>query len=214
MSRIKIITGHFGSGKTEIAVNMAVEKKNVTIVDLDTVNPYFRTADAAQKLRKSGARVILPEFANTNIDMPTLPAEIYSVFQNDGEVIFDVGGDDEGAVALGMFNRYFLECSYEMYLVVNASRPFTETEDDVINMMRAIESASRLKVTHLINNTHLAQYTKKEDIEKGQSLCRKVSEKAGVPIAYTAVRRDIVPLVSDIIDNPILALDLYINLPF
>lgn len=214
MSKIKIITGHFGSGKTEIAVNMAIEKKNVTIVDLDTVNPYFRTADAAKRLKELGVRVILPEFANTNIDMPTLPAEIYSVFQSDQECIFDVGGDDEGAVALGMFNCYFLESSYEMYFVVNASRPFTKTVKDVIYMMGAIENSSRLKITHLVNNTHLAQYTKKEDILKGQDLCKKVSERTGIPIAFTAVRRDLAPIISNIIDNPIMVLDLYINLPF
>lgn len=214
MSRIKIITGHFGSGKTEIAVNMAAEKKDVTLVDLDIVNPYFRTADAAEKLRKLGVRVILPRFANTNIDMPTLPAEIYSVFQSNAECIFDVGGDDEGAAVLGMYNRLFLECLYDMFFVVNASRPFTDTADEVTEMMDAIEKASRLKVSHLINNTHLAGYTTKETIEKGQILCEEISEKTGIPIAFTAVRRDLVPAVADIIKSPVMPLDLYIGLPF
>ena len=105
MSRIKIVTGHFGSGKTEIALNLAKNLVPSVIVDMDTVNPYFRTADAAEEIRKSGVRVITPRYANTNVDMPTLPSEILSVFNTDENAVLDVGGDDDGAYALGAYHN-------------------------------------------------------------------------------------------------------------
>ena len=214
MSRIKIVTGHFGSGKTEVAVNLAIQETGTTIVDLDTVNPYIRTADAKEELEKNGIRAIVPQFANTNLDMPTLPSEIYSVFQNGGKVIFDVGGDDDGALALGMYHNYFLKEKPDMYFVVCTTRPLVSTADDIIEMMRNIEAASRLHITHLINNTHLSSYTGTDTVLKGQKVTEEVSRKTGVPILFTTVRNDLKDEISGRIGNNVLGLNLYLNLPF
>lgn len=212
MGNIKIVTGHFGSGKTEIAVNMALASDNCAIVDLDTVNPYFRTADAEDVLRERGVRVILPPFARTNVDIPVVPAEVFSVFESGEDVVFDVGGDDDGALALGMYNRYFKERGYEMYFVVCATRPLTGTKDDVLSLIRDVEAASRLRVTHLINNTHYGKMTDKEVIMKGQELCEAVARETGIPIAFTTAPKELIPHIN--INNPLKSLDLYINLPF
>lgn len=212
MKRLNIITGHFGSGKTEFALNMAMQSKNKTaIVDMDTVNPYYRTADAADMLRDNGIRVILPRYANTNVDIPALPSEIFSVFQNREEtVFFDVGGDEDGAFALGQFNRYFLDEGYEMYFVINARRPLTQTPEGIIEILREVEEASRLRVTKLVNATNLGPETNSEVILTGQSVSEEVSRITGIPIGFTAVKEDIDVLV----DTPILPLKLYIKSPF
>ena len=216
MKKIRIIVGHFGSGKTEFAVNLAAQTgKGTVIVDMDTVNPYFRTADAKKQLEELGVRVIVPEYANTNVDIPSLGSEIFSVFASDEEnVIFDVGGDDDGAIALGMFNRHFTQHDYEMLFVVNKSRPLTSTADDTIALMRDIEAVSRLRVTGLVNSTHLAHETTADIVLSGQKLTEEVSGKTGLPVLYTAVKNDLVCDVSDKINNPVLGLNLYINLPF
>ncbi len=216
MSKFKIIVGHFGSGKTEVAVNIA---KNAgigsSIVDLDIVNPYFRTADAAKTLEDMGVRVILPPFANTNIDIPALPPAVMSVFAGGGHtVVFDVGGDDDGAVALGRYFGYFEREPYEMLFVINERRPMTQNVDDVEAMMRNIEASSRLKITHLVNNTHLSGETVPDIVLGGQRLAESVSKKTKIPIAFTSVRRDLAEEIKSKINNPVLGLDLYINLPF
>lgn len=212
MEKLKVICGHFGSGKTEIAINLAKEKENSVIVDLDTVNPYYRTAELRDKLERDGVRVIASEFAASNVDMPTLPAEIISVFNHAGPAVIDVGGDDDGAFALGRYKQYFDKRDYELYFVICATRPLTKTADDIIEMMRNIEGASRLKITHLINNTHLAQYTDKETVLKGQRVAQEVSERSGIPILFTAVREDLKDEIEKLIDNPVYGIKLYINL--
>ena len=212
MSRIKIVTGHFGSGKTEIAINLATEHKNSIIVDLDTVNPYYRTAEHKEKLQNMGVEVIASEFAATNVDIPTLPAEIIKVFTSDKPSVIDVGGDDDGAFALGRYKNFFEENEYEMYFVVCGTRPLTKTADEVLELMQNIESASRLKITHLINNTHLAQFTDEETVLKGQVLCEEVSKKTGLPIIFTTVPSGVFEKVKDKIANPVRELKLYINM--
>jgi len=216
MSRFSIIVGHFGSGKTEVAINMAMNKQGRTaIVDLDIVNPYFRTADAEKVLVEKGIKVILPRFANTNVDIPALPSEIMSVFA-DKEIntIFDVGGDDDGATALGRYFKYFSEEPYEMYFVINTSRPLTKEKEDIIDMMRYIESASRLKITYLVNNTHMSKNTTPEIVLNGQKIVSKVSEITGIPIGFTSVKKDLYESLKNEINNPLLGLDLNIKLPF
>lgn len=188
---ITIFTGHYGSGKTEIALNFALQKgKGTAIVDLDLVNPYFRTKDAESELLRHDIEVITPHFANTNVDVPSLPAEVYSVFQKQGDVIFDVGGDDDGATALGRFKPQFDAASYEMLFVVNAFRPETGTEEGILQMMRAVESASRLKISGLVNNSNIMEYTTKENILFGEKLVRDVAKKTGVPFAFTAAKAE------------------------
>ena len=212
MKRLNIITGHFGSGKTEFALNMAMQSKGKTaIVDMDTVNPYYRTADAAEILRKNDIRVILPRFANTNVDLPALPSEIFSVFQNKEEtVFFDVGGDEDGAFALGQFNPYFVSEGYEMYFVINTRRPLTQKPEGIIEILREVENASRLRVTSLVNATNLGSETTPEIIMEGQKVVEEVSRMTGIPVSFTAVKEDIDVLA----DTPRLPLKLYIKSPF
>lgn len=212
MNRIKVITGHFGSGKTEIAINLATEHENSIIVDLDTVNPYYRTAEHREKLKKMGIEVIASEFAASNVDIPTLPAEIISVFNSDKPSVIDVGGDDDGAFALGRYNNFFRENPYDMYFVICGTRPLTKTADEIIELMQNIEAASRLKITHLINNTHLCDFTDEETVLKGQMLAEEVSRKTGIPIVFTTVREDLAEAIQEKINNPVKGIKLYINM--
>jgi len=209
---IYIICGHYGSGKTEIAINLALSLDNATIIDLDIVNPYFRTADAKEKLESSNVRVITPQFANTNIDMPTVPAEVFSALTGEGNIIFDVGGDDAGAIALGQYNRFIKEKKYEVQFVINACRPMTENADDTIKLMREIEAASRLKVTKLINNTNLKSETTKEIISDGQDLVNKVSDATGIPIGAVSGKKELLDTIKT--DFPKLPLELHLDFPW
>ncbi len=212
MKRLNIITGHFGSGKTEFALNLAMQNEGkTTIVDMDTVNPYYRTADAETILKASGIGVILPRFANTNVDLPVLPSEIFSVFTDKTTTaIFDVGGDEDGALALGQFNRYFAAEEYDMYFVVNGRRPLTRDPEGVEQILREVEAASRLRVTKLVNATNLGAETTAEIVLEGQKLVEEVSRKTGIPVGFTAVREDIEVAV----ENPVMQLKLYIKSPF
>lgn len=189
---ISIITGHYGSGKTNIAANLALflrkKGKDVTIVDLDIVNPYFRTFDLKDRFEAEGIRVIAPVYANTNLDIPALPPEINSVFDQDGgEVIIDVGGDDAGAIALGQFSSRILAAGYEMYYVINERRYLTRDAGEAATLLREIEAASRIPATKLINNTNLGVETTLEIVEGSQAFAKEVSRLTGLPVAFTCV---------------------------
>ncbi len=212
MKRLNIVTGHFGSGKTEFALNLAMQNQGkTTIIDLDTVNPYYRTADAAEILKANGIGVILPHFANTNVDIPALPSEIFSVFTDkSATAIFDVGGDEDGALALGQYYRHFLAEDYEMYFVINGRRPLTREPEGVIEILREVEQASHLRVTKLVNDTNLGPETTADIVMEGQKLVEEVSRRTGIPIGYTAVTEDI----GVVTENPVMQLKLYIKSPF
>jgi hypothetical protein len=187
--RINIFTGHFGSGKTEVAVNFALklaeEDHKTAIVDFDIVNPFFRTVDAKASLEEKNIWVIAPRYANTNIDVPALPPEINTVFEKkEYKIIFDVGGDDLGAKVLSRYNEDILNDDYEMFFVINSRRPMTDTEEKIDEMIYEIEGSSRLKITKIINNTNLLQYTTAEDIIEGHRLIEKVSNKRKIPISF------------------------------
>lgn len=187
--RIHIFTGHFGSGKTEIAINyamkLAASGKKTTIVDCDIVNTYFRTLDAKKQLNSCGIRVIAPVFANTNLEMQMMTSDVLSVFeQKDSEVVFDVGGDEDGAFALGGYKKFFDREGYEMFFVVNTRRPLTQTADDILVYMSEIENASRLNITHIVNNSNLAGETSEEDILHGDREVRKIYGKTKIDYAF------------------------------
>lgn len=187
--RIHIFTGHFGSGKTEIAVNyamkLAASGKKTTIVDCDIVNTYFRTLDAKKQLNSCGIRVIAPVFANTNLEMQMMTSDVLSVFeQKDSEVVFDVGGDEDGAFALGGYKKFFDREGYEMFFVVNTRRPLTQTADDILVYMSEIENASRLNITHIVNNSNLAGETSEKDILHGDREVRKICDKTKIDYAF------------------------------
>ncbi len=195
--RVYILAGHYGSGKTNIAVNIALKMKedgfDVNVADLDIVNPYFRTKDSADELSKAGIRLISPTYANTNVDLPALPQEVYAlVQQRTAKAVLDVGGDDRGAYALGRYAPYILEeNNYEMCFVVNFFRPLTQTVDEAIEVMREIEYACKIKFTAIINNSNLGSLTDVESVENTFKLAEELSIKTGLPIIYTTVLEDL-----------------------
>jgi predicted DNA-binding protein YlxM (UPF0122 family) len=219
MSRIRIFTGHFGSGKTEIsmnyALNLAKQGKKVAIADIDIVNPYFCTRDLKKYLEENGVRVISSDPSLSNAELAVVPAEVLSVFNDKSyEVVMDIGGDEQGAIVLGQYNRYFKEEPYDMYFVVNNNRPFTSNSDETEEFMDSIEKVSRLKVTHLISNTNMSYETKAEDILRGDKEVTKLSEKLHIPYKYTVCRKDLVDQVKNKVKADILPIDIYMKPPW
>lgn len=190
-SRIKILVGHYGSGKTELALNMARSIRRAghrtALVDLDIVNPFFRSAEQGAWLRENDIRLLAPTFALTAVDIPALPADILSVFHDESlRVVFDVGGDDAGALALGGYQRHFLECGYELIYVVNIFRPRSGSVTEIMDMMRRVSECARLTPTGLINNSNLGNLTDRATLEEGHALLEAVSRESGLPILADA----------------------------
>ena len=161
--RLNIFIGAYGSGKSEISVNCAVGIKNrnpeakVLLADLDIVNPFYRSADAARKLDNMDIRVISPSYANSNVDVPALSGEVYSIFDDESYVgVFDIGGEDMGANVLGSMHNRLLGIDYNLFMVINTLRPFTSDEDSIILMAKDLEAAAKLPITGFINNTDIA----------------------------------------------------------
>lgn len=189
--KITIVTGHYGSGKTNFTANLAVKAaksgEKVTVVDLDTVNPYFRSADFGGLFKDNGITLITPMYANTNLDIPALSFDIGGIFKSGGRIIIDVGGDDAGAYALGRYEKEFAAYSdsLEMVYVVNMYRYLTETPEEAAEFMLEIESASRMKCTGIVNNSNLGEETAAETVEKSISYAEKVSALTGLPLLCT-----------------------------
>ena len=193
--RVYILAGHYGSGKTNVAVNLALAMKKdglkVKIADLDIVNPYFRTKDSAKELTDAGIDLISPAFANTNVDLPALPQEVYSLVQRkDYFAVFDVGGDDRGAYALGRYAPYLIEENdYEMCFVVNFYRPLTTSAEDALEVMREIEVACGMKFTAIINNSNIGKETEKTTVESTKEKVAKLCELSGLKLLFTSVEK-------------------------
>ena len=188
-SKIYITVGHYGSGKTEYSVNYALHLKktydNVFLVDLDIVNPYFRSNDARSLLEANDITVIAPDYAGTNVDIPALPPDVMRIFNvDDAAIVIDVGGDDDGAIALGRYKRFFENANVDVSLVVNTRRPLSASVEEIIEMKENIELSSRLSVTDLIADTNISDETTKEIIEEGYKVVKEVSEQLNIPIKY------------------------------
>lgn len=206
--RITLLCGHYGSGKTNVAVNMAMMMKKqydkVTIADLDIVNPYFRTKDSSEDLAKAGINLICSEFANSNVDIPALPQEMYSITDDTSHrVLIDVGGDDRGALALGRLAPEIIkENDYEMLMVINKFRPLTRTVEDTLEVMGEIEFACGIKFTGLVNNSNLGEETTAEDVLGSLEYANGVSTATGLPIFATAFKAELYNELSEKVPMP------------
>jgi len=219
--RLTLFAGHYGSGKTNIAVNYALllagEGKKVCIADLDIVNPYFRTKDSAKVLEAAGIDLISPQFANSNVDLPALPAASYRLVQDfSSHGIMDIGGDDRGAYALGRFVPSILqEDNYRMIFVANCYRPLTRTAEDAMEVMREIEAACGLRFTDLVNNSNLGSETTPQTVLDSMEFMAELSRLSGLPVFATTARADVAAELHKTIDNviPLQLQEKYFDLP-
>lgn len=197
LKRVTIFAGHYGSGKTNIAINYALMIKgngfNVDIADLDIVNPYFRTKDAEKLLSEKGIRLVSSVMANTNVDTPALPAEAYSIVHDTSKhAVIDVGGDDRGALALGRYVPYLLkEGNCEMLFVINKYRFLTGSPEETIEVMKEIEDSAGMSFTGIVNNSNIGDETTAADVISSLEYADAVSELAGIPLKFTTVKEDL-----------------------
>ena len=204
--RVTLLAGHYGSGKTNIAVNLAMKQKSegfdVTVADLDIVNPYYRTKDSEEELKAAGIPLISSPFANSNVDLPALPQELYRIVdETDTHMVVDIGGDDRGAYALGRFAQKLKdENDYEMILVINKYRPLTADEKDAMAIMKEIEEAGHLPFTAIANNSNLGKETTAEDVLNSVPYAEKMAKDTGLPLLLTTVREDLLPELEGKID--------------
>ncbi|MBU9723988.1 MULTISPECIES: ATP-binding protein [Bacillaceae] len=196
--KLIIITGHFGSGKTELAMFYAskivkTSKRPVALCDLDVINPYFRSRDYGKELSVEGVRLIAPKGELLKADLPIVTGEVAGVIENDhSHVIIDVGGDKDGALSLGQFSHLIKNRPYEFWFVLNANRPYVSTKLGIINTINEIENASRLKVTGIINNTHLGEDDYgPEEVVKGESLALQASMDLGIPFLFSLISNEV-----------------------
>ena len=193
--KIIVVTGHFGSGKTNfsasLALALAAQGKPVTVVDFDLVNPYFRTADFKEAFARHGITLRAPDYANTNVDIPSVQFDLGGLAAGEGHLIIDVGGDEDGAVALGRYshvlNSYAETGELDMLAVVSFRRYLTRTAEETEAYLRGIERASRMKLTHLVNNTNLGMETTAGMITESLPALRELSDRMGLPVACVTV---------------------------
>lgn len=191
MKKVTILTGHYGSGKTNVCTNLAVALahagERVTVVDFDLVNPYFRTADFRGLFETLGIRLVTPAYANTNLDIPALCFDLERLAEGDGYLLVDVGGDDAGAVALGRSSAFFRAMAEEvdLFCVLNARRYPENGVEEAVQVLREMEAASRLSHTGLINNTNLGPETTPQVILEGIPFAEAVAKQTGLPVVMT-----------------------------
>ena len=205
--RVTLFAGHYGSGKTNIAVNYAVRIKeaglDVCLADLDIVNPYYRAKDSEDELEKRGISLISSAYANSNVDLPAIPQQMYSIVHNvDTYAVMDIGGDDRGALALGRYAPSILEeDNYEMFFVINKYRPLTPDGESTVEVMREVEQAGGIKFTAIVNNSNLGEETTAEDVLSSVSYAEEVSRFAGIPVKMTTVKNGLYDELSGKIEN-------------
>jgi MinD-like ATPase involved in chromosome partitioning or flagellar assembly len=218
--RVRIIIGHYGSGKTEFAVNYAmklakISNNEVALADLDVVNPYFRSRERATELEAAGVEVISSAKGNkfNNLNIPMVSAGVLKLFQNETiESIIDVGGDSIGARPMVRYKKYLLDGKYDMFAVINRYRDQTATVEGAVKHIREIEAVTQAKVTGLINNTHLMRETTVEDVLYGQELVKEVSKQLKIPIKYVCALESVAKeLDNESLDGEIFPIKLYMR---
>lgn len=195
--RLVILCGHYGSGKTNIAVGLALalkkSRERLAVADLDIVNPYFRTKDSIEDFHRAGIRLICSEYASTNLDLPAMPSDLYAITDDtEQSFVLDIGGDDRGALALGRLAPAIrTENNYDMWLVINAYRPLTRTPADVREVMEEIERASGLRFTGMVNNSNLGEETTGDVVLASVPFAKECEEICGLPLCMTTVRAEL-----------------------
>lgn len=220
LKRVVVVTGHYGSGKTNftaaLALQLAREGKKVTVVDFDLVNPYFRTADFAEAFAEKGITLRAPDFANTNVDIPSIQFDLGGLAAEGETLLIDVGGDDDGAVALGryshMLNSYAETGELDMIAVVSFRRYLTRTAEEAQTYLQSIERVSRMKLTGIVNNTNLGAETTTEMIEQSVAEAQKLSQLTGLPLICTTAPETISPPQTGIC--PLMTLPVMVKLPW
>lgn len=217
---ITIFTANLGSGKTEISINFSrmlqQRGERVSLIDLDIINPYFRTRLAKDNLAEQGLKVICPPGHLVNADVPALTPAIRGALQSgEGYCVCDVGGDDVGAIALGMYKPYLVEGNFDLFFVVNTCRPFTRDFDGVYKMMQGIETTSRLKVTGIVSNTNLGRHTDVDTIVNGYEKACSIAAQLGLPVVFLASPENLVNEVEERLPGvPVLPLEFFMRPPW
>jgi hypothetical protein len=213
MARLTIYAGHYGSGKTQIAVNRAFwlrrQGKSVILCDLDIVNPYFRTADYAEPLREAGIRLIVSSFANSNVETASLPPDVNAVFDSrDVYAVMDIGGDDRGMLALSRYASRVRADDFDMLLVVNPYRPLATSPEQSLELLKEMEAASGLPFNGIVSNPNLGKETTLDTITAADPYIKKLSQLSELPVIMTCTRRD---LAENCAKKNVFPLDIYEN---
>jgi hypothetical protein len=217
---ITIITGHFGSGKTEISINLALEarKTNVwtAVADLDIVNPYYRARDARDLFDQNGVELIAPAERLAAADLPIVPGDLSRVIYDPSyKLIVDAGGDKDGATALGQFYNDWREMEPEVLFILNGNRPYVSTLEGAVETLQKIERASRLKITGIINNSNVGSETTLHDVETGLALSKELSNTLGIPLLNTMVPEHLSTVSAGMeTEFPVKVISRYLKLPW
>ena len=212
---ITVVCGHYGAGKTNLSMNLAFDSSQsteTTLIELDIVNPYFRSSDYRKALEARGIRVIGPNFANTNADTPSLPPAVDVALARSDRVIIDAGGDDVGATVLGRYSETIRRRGYEMIYVINMYRSMTQTPEDAVEVLRGIEAASRLKATGIVNNSHLKESTGADTVKASMDFADKVSRMTSLPLLFTTAPRVVADSLNKI--SNVYPLDIHVRTPW
>jgi hypothetical protein len=206
--RLTIIIGAYGSGKSEIAVNMslaqrkALPDKKLLIADMDIVNPFYRSSDCAASLEEAGIRLITPMYAGSNVDAPVLPPDMYVIFDDESyQGIFDIGGEDMGAIVLGSIRKRIENADAVIYMAVNTLRPFTSDPEQISIMTNELAAAAGFKIDGYLNNTNLLEETTADIVAEGEAKILEASKITGVPLIANCVM-DSVDMPEGKLKNP------------
>lgn len=197
MKHFIVLIGNYGSGKTEIAINLAVQSaakgKKTLVIDLDKVNDYFRMSDRVELLKDNNVNLVSPTFAGQGITPSNMSAAVASAFDGDWDLcVFDVGGDAAGAMSLGRYHGDFAALQpgqLEVYDIVNVFRPMSENPEKILQLKDEMEGFARQQVTGFVNNSNLLNYASADDIRQGYDVLRETSDLSGVPVAHTTGRK-------------------------
>lgn len=217
-ARLTVVVGHFGSGKTEFAVNMVLQlaerHPNVALADLDVVDPYFRSRGCAHLFAQQGVRLISSSPGGMDADLPSMPPELWTLMDDPNvHGVLDIGGDASGARVLARYRHRLKDCGAQVLCIINANRPLTDTAEKTIAYIRSIETACGMTINGLVNNTHLCAQTELEDILSGAALAQEVSSLTGIPVICHAVPKGLAPRAAEYV-QPVFPLELYMKKPW